>query len=159
MPHGAIEAVAVGLKRIPLHGVPWTVSPSNYSIIPTPRMREARSLTRAASEGAPQLSPLDTTGVLDLHSRLLDGGRSTGPWQRMCGAAVPQGDIMMTPSVVLAGFWLQVDWILATEPPTVLQALTQIVGPQKLLEAIGEKWHRTREHTNIVLSAAASQFP
>src|SRR5262245_41828072 len=62
-------------------------------------------------------------------------------------------------STVLAGFWLQVDCIWATEPPAVLQALTQIVGPQKLLEAIGEKWHRTREHTNIVLSAAASQFP
>jgi len=40
-------------------------------------------------------------------------------------------------SMVLAGFWLQVDWVLATEPPAVLQALAQIVGPQKLLEAIG----------------------
>jgi len=39
---------------------------------------------------------------------------------------------------VLAGFWLQVNWIWATEPPAVLQALTQIVGPQKLPEAIGE---------------------
>jgi hypothetical protein len=39
--------------------------------------------------------------------------------------------------MVLAGFWLQEDWILATEPPAVLQALAQIVGPQKLLEAIG----------------------
>ena len=41
-------------------------------------------------------------------------------------------------STVLADFWLQVDWIWATEPPAVLQALTQIVGPQKLLEAIEE---------------------
>ena len=40
-------------------------------------------------------------------------------------------------STVLSGFWLQVDWILATEPPAVLQALAQIAGPQKLLEAIG----------------------
>ena len=40
-------------------------------------------------------------------------------------------------STVLADFWLQVDWIWVTEPPAVLQALTQIVGPQKLLEAIG----------------------
>ena len=40
-------------------------------------------------------------------------------------------------STVLTGFWLQVDWILATEPPAVLQALAQIVGHQKLLEAIG----------------------
>ena len=30
-----------------------------------------------------------------------------------------------------------VDWILATAPPAVLQALAQIVGHQKLLEAIG----------------------
>ena len=40
-------------------------------------------------------------------------------------------------STVLAGFWLQVDWVLATEPPAVLPALAEIVGPQKLLEAIG----------------------
>jgi Uma2 family endonuclease len=40
-------------------------------------------------------------------------------------------------STVLAGFWLQVDWVLATEPPEILQALVQIVGPQKLLEAMG----------------------
>ena len=40
-------------------------------------------------------------------------------------------------STVLAGFWFQVDWVLATEPPEVLQALAQIVGPQKLLEAMG----------------------
>ena len=39
-------------------------------------------------------------------------------------------------STVLVGFWLQVDWILATEPPAVLPTLTQIVGLQKLLEAI-----------------------
>lgn len=40
-------------------------------------------------------------------------------------------------STVLPGFWLQVDWVLAPAPPEVLQALAQIVGPQKLLEAIG----------------------
>jgi Uma2 family endonuclease len=40
-------------------------------------------------------------------------------------------------STVLAGLWFQVDWVLAPEPPEVLQALAQIVGPQKLLEAIG----------------------
>jgi Uma2 family endonuclease len=40
-------------------------------------------------------------------------------------------------STVLAGFWFQVDWVLAPEPPEVLQALAQVVGPQKLLEAIG----------------------
>lgn len=40
-------------------------------------------------------------------------------------------------STVLTGFWLQVDWLLTTEPPAVLQALAQVVGPQKLLEAIG----------------------
>src|SRR5215471_2020422 len=32
-------------------------------------------------------------------------------------------------STVLSDFWLQVDWILATEPPAVLQALAQIAGP------------------------------
>jgi Uma2 family endonuclease len=40
-------------------------------------------------------------------------------------------------STVLASFWFQVDWVLASEPPEVLQALAQVVGPQKLLEAIG----------------------
>lgn len=40
-------------------------------------------------------------------------------------------------STVLAGFWLQVDWLLMGEPPEVLQTLAQIVGSQKLLEAIG----------------------
>jgi Uma2 family endonuclease len=40
-------------------------------------------------------------------------------------------------STVLAGFWLQVDWLLTGEPPEVLQTLAQIVGSQKLLEAIG----------------------
>jgi Uma2 family endonuclease len=40
-------------------------------------------------------------------------------------------------STVLTGLWLQVDWLMADEPPAVLQALAQIVGPQKLLEAIG----------------------
>jgi Uma2 family endonuclease len=40
-------------------------------------------------------------------------------------------------STVLARLWFQVDWVLTPEPPEVLQALAQIVGPQKLLEAIG----------------------
>jgi Uma2 family endonuclease len=40
-------------------------------------------------------------------------------------------------STVLVGLWLQVDWVLAAEPPEVLPALAQIVGPQKLLEALG----------------------
>jgi hypothetical protein len=39
-------------------------------------------------------------------------------------------------STVLPGFWLHVDWVTATEPPAVLTALAQVVGPQKLLEAI-----------------------
>jgi Uma2 family endonuclease len=39
-------------------------------------------------------------------------------------------------STVLPGFWLQVDWITSAEPPAVLTALAQIVGRQKLLEAI-----------------------
>ena len=40
-------------------------------------------------------------------------------------------------STVLVNLWFQVDWVLAAEPPEVLRALAQIVGPQKLLEAIG----------------------
>jgi Uma2 family endonuclease len=40
-------------------------------------------------------------------------------------------------STILPGFWLQVEWVTAVEPPAVLTALAQIVGPQKLLEAIG----------------------
>ena len=50
---------------------------------------------------------------------------------------VPVGSDGRYQSTVLQGFWLQVDWILAPEPPEVLPALAQIVGPQKLLEAIG----------------------
>ena len=41
-------------------------------------------------------------------------------------------------STVLLGFWLSVDWVTSVEPPAVLTALTQIVGPQKLVEAIEE---------------------
>lgn len=41
-------------------------------------------------------------------------------------------------SIVLPGLWLQVDWLMAEEPPAVLQALARIVGPQKLLEAIDD---------------------
>jgi Uma2 family endonuclease len=40
-------------------------------------------------------------------------------------------------STVLPGFWFQVDWVLSAEPPSVLNALAQIVGPQKLAQAIG----------------------
>ena len=40
-------------------------------------------------------------------------------------------------SAVLAGFWFQVDWVLAAEPPEVLWALAHIVGRQKLLETLG----------------------
>jgi Uma2 family endonuclease len=40
-------------------------------------------------------------------------------------------------STLLPGLWVQVAWVLAAEPPDVLQALAQIVGPQKLLEAMG----------------------
>lgn len=40
-------------------------------------------------------------------------------------------------STVMPGFWLHIDWVLAPEPPEVLQALAQIVGPQKILDALG----------------------
>jgi Uma2 family endonuclease len=39
-------------------------------------------------------------------------------------------------STILPGFWLQVDWVMSVEPPDVLTALAQIVGPQRLMEAI-----------------------
>ena len=39
-------------------------------------------------------------------------------------------------STILPGFWLQVDWVTSAEPPDVLTALAQIVGPHKLVEAI-----------------------
>jgi Uma2 family endonuclease len=39
-------------------------------------------------------------------------------------------------STILPGFWLAVDWVTSVDPPAVLTALAQIVGPQKLLEAI-----------------------
>jgi Uma2 family endonuclease len=39
-------------------------------------------------------------------------------------------------STVLPGFWLYVDWVMSVEPPAVLAALAQVVGPQKLIEAI-----------------------
>ena len=39
-------------------------------------------------------------------------------------------------STVLPGFWLYVDWVTSVEPPAILTALAQIVGPQKLVEAI-----------------------
>ena len=40
-------------------------------------------------------------------------------------------------STVLPEFWLHVDWLLLSEPPDVLKALSQIVGSQKLLDAVG----------------------
>ncbi|MBM3226962.1 MAG: Uma2 family endonuclease [Candidatus Tectomicrobia bacterium] len=40
-------------------------------------------------------------------------------------------------STMLPGLWVQAEWLMAAEPPAVLQALAQIVGPHKLLEAIG----------------------
>ncbi len=40
-------------------------------------------------------------------------------------------------STVLPGLWILVDWVTSAEPPAVLTALAQIVGPQKLIEAIG----------------------
>jgi Uma2 family endonuclease len=39
-------------------------------------------------------------------------------------------------SAVLPGLWILVDWVTSGEPPAVLTALAQIVGPQKLIEAI-----------------------
>jgi Uma2 family endonuclease len=39
-------------------------------------------------------------------------------------------------STVLPGFWLHVDWVTAAESPAVLTALAQVVGPQRLIEAI-----------------------
>jgi Uma2 family endonuclease len=39
-------------------------------------------------------------------------------------------------STVLPGFWFQVDWVLSAEPPAVLNAVAQIVGPQKLAQAM-----------------------
>ncbi len=45
-------------------------------------------------------------------------------------------------STVLPGLWLQVDWLMAAEPPAVFQALARIVGPQKLLEAMDDTLNR-----------------
>jgi hypothetical protein len=39
-------------------------------------------------------------------------------------------------STALPGFWLYVDWVMSVEPPEVLTALAQIVGSQKLVQAI-----------------------
>jgi Uma2 family endonuclease len=49
---------------------------------------------------------------------------------------VPQDADNRYHSTVLPGFWLQVDWVTSVEPPAVLTALAQIVGPQRLVEAI-----------------------
>ena len=40
-------------------------------------------------------------------------------------------------STVLTRFWFLVEWVLLEEPPDVLKALAQVVGPQKVMEAIG----------------------
>jgi Uma2 family endonuclease len=40
-------------------------------------------------------------------------------------------------STVLPGFWLREAWVVAAEVPDPLQALAQVVGPQKLSEALG----------------------
>ena len=82
VPHGVMAAVTVGLKRIPLHRAPRTILYTNYSIIVSKTIREPQWLKMATSESTPQLTQLDTTVVLDLHSRLLDRDRSTAPWQR-----------------------------------------------------------------------------
>jgi Uma2 family endonuclease len=50
---------------------------------------------------------------------------------------VPPGPDGRYHSMVLPGFWLQVDWVTSAEPPDVLTVLAQIVGPQKLVESIG----------------------
>lgn len=42
-------------------------------------------------------------------------------------------------STVLAGFWLEVEWVLSAEPLDVLQALAQIVGPEQLLAQIAQR--------------------
>ena len=42
-------------------------------------------------------------------------------------------------STVLAGFWFEVEWVLSTTPPDVLQALAQIVGPEQLLAQIARQ--------------------
>jgi len=44
-------------------------------------------------------------------------------------------------ATVLPGLWLQVEWLMAEEPPAVLQALARVVGPHKLLEAIDDTPH------------------
>jgi Uma2 family endonuclease len=41
-------------------------------------------------------------------------------------------------STVLTGFWLREAWVLTSEPPDPLQALAQIVGPQRLATLIAE---------------------
>jgi Uma2 family endonuclease len=50
---------------------------------------------------------------------------------------VPPGPDNRYHSTVLTGFWIDVDWVVSAEPPAVLTALAQIVGPEKLLQAIG----------------------
>jgi Uma2 family endonuclease len=48
---------------------------------------------------------------------------------------VPIADDGTYRSTVLPGFWLRVDWLWAEEPDA-LRALAQVVGPDKLIEAI-----------------------
>lgn len=42
-------------------------------------------------------------------------------------------------STVLIGFWFEVEWVLAEEPPDVLQVLAQVVGHQQLLARITQQ--------------------
>jgi Uma2 family endonuclease len=42
-------------------------------------------------------------------------------------------------STVLTGFWFEVEWVLAEEPPDVLQVLAQVVGRQQLLARITQQ--------------------
>jgi hypothetical protein len=39
-------------------------------------------------------------------------------------------------STILPGFWLRVEWLIAEALPDPLVALAQVVGPEKILEAI-----------------------
>jgi len=56
---------------------------------------------------------------------------STGHYQAVLLA--PDGRYHST---VLPGFWLRVEWLVAVEPPDVLQTLAQIVGLPKLLDVL-----------------------
>jgi Uma2 family endonuclease len=57
--------------------------------------------------------------------------------EKGCYRPVPVDQDTRYSSTVLPGFWFQADWVLSAEPPSVLNALAQIVGPQKLARAMG----------------------